>query len=141
LSRRFWLPGLIALGAFCLFFIGEGFTSTNNVRAQFSPVAIEGIQVIPLQLGREAYGIAMVDTVGQTLWVYEINSRGPAYNRLRLFAARSWRYDKLLKEYNTADPKPERVKQILETLVQAPQQAEKNVSETGEPEGDSAIIK
>jgi len=81
--------------------------------------------VVPIQLGREAYGIAMVDTVGQTLWVYEINSRGPAYNRLRLFAARSWRYDKLLKEYNTADPKPERVKQILETLVQTPQQAEK----------------
>jgi hypothetical protein len=58
----------------------------------------------------------MVDTVGQTLWIYELNSRGPAYNRLKLFAARSWQYDRRLKQYNTAEPKPEQVRMLLEDL-------------------------
>jgi hypothetical protein len=39
---------------------------------------------------------------------------GPAHNRLKLFAARSWQYDRLLKQYNTAEPKPEQVKMLLE---------------------------
>ena len=77
-----------------------------------------GILVVPVQIERDSYGIAMIDTVGQNLWIYEINSRGPAHSRLKLLAARSWRYDKLLQQYNTAEPKPEQVKSLLENLQQ-----------------------
>jgi hypothetical protein len=64
----------------------------------------DGIMVIPVQISRGNYGLAMVDTTEQTLWIYEINNRGPAYNRLRLLAVWSWRYDRLLQQYNTAEP-------------------------------------
>lgn len=72
--------------------------------------------VIPVQIARDSYGLAMVDTAEQTLWIYEINNRGPAHNRLRLLAARSWRYDRHLQQYNTAEPKPEQVRILLESL-------------------------
>ena len=76
----------------------------------------DGIMIVPMQIDRENSGIAMIDTVAQTMWIYRINSRGAAYNRLELIAARSWRYDRQLKQYNSADPKPERVKALLEDL-------------------------
>jgi hypothetical protein len=82
--------------------------------AQPQPPENGQILVIPIQLDRSSYGLAMVDTVGQTLWVYQLNSTGPVYNRLQLLAARSWRYDRLLQQYNTADPKPQQVKMLLE---------------------------
>jgi hypothetical protein len=75
------------------------------------------VSVVPLQLGRESYGIAMVDAKSETIWIYEINSRAPAHSRLKLVAARSWHYDKMLEEYNSAQPKPSEVKNIIEQLL------------------------
>lgn len=75
------------------------------------------VSVVPVQLGRETYGIAMVDSKAETIWLYEINTRGPAYSRLKLIAARSWHYDKLLEEYNSSQPKPREVKNIIEQLI------------------------
>jgi hypothetical protein len=75
------------------------------------------VSVVPIQLGRESYGLAMVDTKSETIWIYEINSRAPAHSRLKLIAARSWHYDKLLEEYNSAQPKPNEVKNIIEQLL------------------------
>lgn len=75
------------------------------------------VSVVPLQLGRESYGLAMVDAKAETIWIYEINSRAPAHSRLKLLAARSWHYDKLLEEYNSAQPRPREVKNIIEQLL------------------------
>ena len=90
----------------------------ENAQGQLQSDSDSGILVVPVRLGRDNYGLAMVDTAGQTLWIYEINSRGPAYNRLKLLAARSWKYDRLLQQYNTAEPKPEQVRMLLENLGQ-----------------------
>jgi hypothetical protein len=75
------------------------------------------VSVVSLQLGRESYGVAMVDSKAETIWIYEINSHAPAHSRLKLVAARSWHYDKLLEEYNSAQPKPSEVKSIIEQLL------------------------
>jgi hypothetical protein len=75
------------------------------------------VTTVPIQLGRESYGLAMVDAKRETIWIYEINTRGPAHSRLKLLAARSWHYDKLLEEYNTAEPRPQQVKNIIEQLL------------------------
>jgi hypothetical protein len=85
----------------------------------------------------------MLDMVNQTLWIYELNSTGPSHSRLKLFAARSWQYDRLLKQYNTAEPKPEQVRMLLEEEalgkkakepVEAKQEiADVNVLEVNEP--------
>ncbi|MHC4792269.1 MAG: hypothetical protein ACYS8Y_12715 [Planctomycetota bacterium] len=116
IERRWLLSAIVVLGVMCLFFIGSKLGSPASAQAELPNGTAGGIFVIPVQIERDSYGLAMVDTVGQTLWIYELNSRGPAHNRLRLLAARSWRYDKLLQQYNTAEPKPEQVKRLLENL-------------------------
>ena len=74
------------------------------------------IVVVPIQTARDGYGIAMVDLQGKTLWIYEIGARTGSQSRLRLLAARSWKYDRMLTEYNTGEPTPEQVRAILERL-------------------------
>ena len=140
-ERRWLLPAFIVLGVLCLFFIGSKLGSPANAQVQLRTGMEGGILVIPVQVERDSYGIAMVDTVGQTLWIYELNSRGPAHNRLKLLAARSWRYDRLLQQYNTAEPKPEQVKMLLENLGQPQKERNKekqqdsntNILEIAEP--------
>ena len=123
-EKRWLLPVFIVLGVLCLFFIGSKLGSPANAQTELQTSTEGGILVIPVQIERDSYGLAMVDIVGQTLWIYELNNRGPAHNRLRLLAARSWRYDRLLQQYNTAEPKPEQVKMLLESLGQ--QQKKRN---------------
>jgi len=124
-QRRWWLPAIVAVGLLCLLFVHNGFNSSTNVQADVQAGSESGILVVPVQIGRDSYGIAMVDTVGQNLWVYELNSRGPAHSRLKLLAARNWRYDRLLQQYNTAEPQPEQVKALLESLQQTPKEQNK----------------
>ncbi len=83
----------------------------------------EQIKVVPMQIGPNDYGLAMVDTVNKTLWVYEIN-RNAGHNRIRLIAARNWQYDRLLTEYNSAEPKPGQVKEILERFAETQRKKE-----------------
>ena len=136
-QRRWLLPAFIVLGVLCVFFIGSKLHSPASAKAEPQTNTEERILVIPVQIERDSYGLAMVDTVGQTLWIYEINSRGPAHNRLRLLAARSWRYDKLLQQYNTAEPKPEQVKMLLKNLGQQPKQQKKGKQQ----DSDTDILK
>jgi hypothetical protein len=104
----------VVLGVLALFFIGSKLGPPASAKAEPIMGSDGKILVVPIQIERDKYGLAMVDTVSQTLWIYEINSMGPPHNRLRLLAARSWQYDRLLKQYNTAEPKPEQVRMLLE---------------------------
>jgi hypothetical protein len=124
-ERRWLLVVSVVLGALCLFFIGSKVSPPADAQVEPETAAEGRILVIPVQIKRDSYGLAMVDTVGQTLWVYELNSRGPAHNRLKLLAARSWRYDRLLQQYNTSEPKPEQVKMLLEDLGRGPKEQSK----------------
>ena len=135
-AKRCLLPIFIVLGGVCLLFLGSKLDPPPVAMAQPQTGAESGIIVVPIQIERDSYGLAMVDTIGQTLWVYEISSPGPAYNRLRLLAARSWRYDKLLQQYNTAEPKPEQVKLLLENLGQPP----KGQSKEKQKGSDTSIL-
>lgn len=117
-GKRWVLPGLIVMGVLCLFFMGGRLSSPASAQMELQAGGDSRILVVPVQIGRDSYGLAMVDTVAQTLWIYELNSRGPAHKRLTLLAARSWRYDRLLQRYNTGEPKPEQVKMLLENLGQ-----------------------
>jgi hypothetical protein len=116
IGRRWLLPALVAFGLLGLFFIGRQADVPSDAAAKAQNPEKNGILVVPIQLGRDSYGLAMVDTAEQTLWIYELNSRGPAYSRLKLWAARSWQYDGQLRQYNTDEPRPEQVKMLLEDL-------------------------
>lgn len=124
-EKRWVLPVFVVLGVLCLSFVGIKLGSPASAQAELQAGTDGGILVVPIQIERDSYGLAMVDTVGQTLWIYELNNRRPAHNRLRLLAARSWRYDRLLQQYNTAEPKPEQVKMLLENLGQQQKQQSK----------------
>jgi len=114
IERRLVLPMFVVLGMLALFFVGSKSGSPASANAEPQTSSKNEILVVPIQIEREKHGLAMVDMVNQTLWIYELNSIGPAHNRLRLLAARSWKYDRLLKQYNTSEPKPEQVKMLLE---------------------------
>lgn len=115
-EKRWVLSAFIVLGVLCLFFAGGKLGSPASAQVELQTGSDGRILVVPVQIARDSYGLAMVDTASQTLWVYELNSRGPVHKRLRLLAARSWRYDRLLQELNTDRPKPEEVKMLLESL-------------------------
>ena len=111
-----------------LFF--AGFSQEHTGEDAFDVNKSLAITAVPVQLGRESYGLAMIDSEAQTLWVYEFNTRGQAFDQLRLIAARSFEYDRKLTEWNTAAPTPTQVKKILETMeTQIQQKQEKKVEE------------
>jgi len=124
-TEKWWvLTAIVAVGAVGMLFMGNKWGSPANAQVQPQFSGDGSIMVMPIQVGRESYGLAMVDTDSQTLWIYELNNRAPAYNRLRLLAARSWRYDRLLQRYNTAEPKPEQVKMLVENLSRLGKEAD-----------------
>ena len=137
-GRKLLMSAFVVLAVLCVLVLYARLGSPAS--AQTRTVAEYDVRVVPIQIGRDVYGLAMVDTVAQTLWLYEINSRGLTHDRLKLIAARSWRYDRMLQQYNTAEPKPEQVKTLLENFSQSQnesvigqQDADINVLEMAEP--------
>jgi len=134
-SWRWWLVSAVV--AIALLFLGGGLKSVPGA-GSVSNGRAGAIMVVPVQVGRDAYGLAMVDTIGKTLWVYEINARAPK-NRLRLLAARDWQYDQLLAEYSTGEPRPQQVRELLEKL-DMPQKVKRRtrqeLEELAQPETD-----
>jgi hypothetical protein len=140
ITGKGWLLAFaLSLILLMLFFVGGQSYNLASAETHFQTVSGDHIMVIPVQFDRDNYGLAMVDTLKETLWIYEItrDSRGPVHNRLRLLAARSWKYDRLLEEYNTAEPRPKQVKLLLEKLMQP---GSKDV-EIGSKELDSGSMK
>lgn len=58
-----------------------------------------------------AYGVYMVDVDSMTLWCYEYQKER---NCLRLAAARSWKYDRYLENYNVCEITPKDVEALIE---------------------------
>ena len=133
-QKRFLLPVFLVVCILCLFFMGSKPDAGSDAQANLSG----DILVIPVQIERDSYGIVMVDKTKQTMWVYELNSKGPAHNRLRLLAARSWRYDRLIEDLNTAEPRPQQVRMLMESLSEQSQKKEskkqRKVTEVNEPD-------
>lgn len=117
-SKICFLGGLLT-GAL-IWALLAGLLSLQEADAQPS-VAAQGEQyeVIPVQIGRTSSGLAVVNFSRKKLWVYELNRDGTA--RIRLLAARDFRYDELLPEYNSSDPTPNQVRDILEKLLEKEQ--------------------
>ena len=111
--------GILLTAAGILFV--AGFSEEQNAEKTVDTVQNPGVTAVPVQLGRDAYGLVMIDSESQTLWVYEFNTRGQTFDQLRLIAARTFAYDRQLTEWNTAAPTPTQVKQIVESM-QAQQQ-------------------
>ncbi len=81
---------------------GRGMALAGNRRAP--------LQAFAVQVGRGAYGFVLIDPARQSLAVYRLDA-GMA--RLRLMAARQYRYDLRLPDFNNAAPTPAQVKRLL----------------------------
>jgi hypothetical protein len=128
--RKYWFAGLLAAAVSLTLLAG----TTRGPRHTTGETTRDNGQVIavPLQLERDRYGLAMVDTGLETLWIYEISHRGPAYQTLRLLAARSWKYDRHLEQFNNSEPTVEQVKRLLENLKHEGRPDEENTNNTPE---------
>lgn len=142
--KRWLLPAFVLVGIVFVLFAGSKPMVPTKALAEVPIQEGGSIVVVPVQIDRDSYGVVMVDKANETIWVYEINSRGPAQNRLRLLAARSWQYDRQLQEYNTGEPKPEQIRLLLEAYrrrqkeLNKQQRPEIEILEIAEPNKNGA---
>jgi hypothetical protein len=78
-----------------------GSTAMADPQAPAGSTGGNGLFVMPGQLSSNTWGCYLMDTDHQTLCVYQYT---PAEQTLRLVAARSFRYDRMMGNYNTAPP-------------------------------------
>lgn len=139
-AEKVWLlPMLIVVAVIGVCFLTTRTHMVAKAQAPLETVSSNEIVAMPIQIARDSFGLAMIDKVNQTIWLYEFNDRGPVHSRLRLLAARSWRYDRLLEQYNTGEPRPHQVKRLLESLEQGQQKeiqdaVNTNVAESQAPD-------
>lgn len=74
-----------------------------------------GVFAFTGQLSKGNFGVFMVDVDAMTLWAYEYL---PQKSCLRLAAARTWRYDRYLENYNSCELPPDVVEQMVDTQRQ-----------------------
>ena len=113
---RFTLGAAVGVLAALLLF----HTPISPYTAQASADLASGsaILAVPIQISRENQGIALIDTRNRTLWIYELFDRQTGFKQIRLMAARSWEYDRLLTEWNSAEPTPQQIRTVLENIHQ-----------------------
>jgi hypothetical protein len=114
--------GLLGLILAAIVFRG-GAQATSILPAAFgqmqSPIAGggSGVFVMPAQFHSEVWGCYLLDVDAQTLCTYEYDS---GERQLKLTSARSFRYDRQLKDFATF-PAPWEVQQMVQQEQQAEQ--------------------
>jgi len=77
-----------------------------------------GVFVMPCQVQTNVWGAYMLDVDAKTLAIYQYL---PGDKRLRLLAARSYKYDTRLENFNTDNPTPREVRALVERQQAAPE--------------------
>jgi hypothetical protein len=70
-----------------------------------------GVFIVPAQFSPQNFGCYLMDIDAQTLCAYQFD---PASSQLRLKAARNFRWDRRLGNFNTEKPTPAEVQQLVE---------------------------
>jgi len=70
-----------------------------------------GVFIVPAQFSTSTYGCYLMDIDAQTLCAYQFS---PGDKQLRLVAARNFRWDRRLGNFNTEKPTPAEVKQLVD---------------------------
>jgi len=99
----------------------SGFAAVLLLTRQGRPLAAQlatshsqaDILALPVEFRPGYEGTALIDKENYTICIYQYQFTRPAHERLVLLAARSFRYDRQLADYNTAEPRPDQVKDIL----------------------------
>lgn len=104
--------GLVLLAAALVVRDGVRWPSLLHMAvAQQPPIAGgAGVFVMPAQLSGNTWGVYLLDVDAQTLAVYQYL---PGERQLQLVAARTYRHDRRLQQFNTAAPSPREVEELL----------------------------
>ena len=84
-----------------------------DMKAVNTPVPSADVLAFPVQVKPGYEAIAIIDKENQTLSLYQYDISRASHERLVLLAARSFRYDRMLEDYNTAQPRPEEIKRLV----------------------------
>jgi hypothetical protein len=68
-----------------------------------------GVFAFTGQLGKDRFGLFMVDVDQASIWCYEIRGKD-----LELMAGRTWRYDRYLENFNVGEQSPADVGKMVE---------------------------
>lgn len=111
--------GTLRLGVLAVLFMAAGalltglFVSMDSADAQASYGAGSGgpgVYIVAGQISSNTYGLYLVDYDNQTICVYQYS---PGDRKLRLMSARTYRFDVKLDEFNTFDPTPREVRDLV----------------------------
>jgi hypothetical protein len=82
-----------------------------------------GVFIVPAQFSTTTFGCYLMDIDAQTLCAYQFS---PGDKQLRLIAARNFRWDRRLGNFNTEKPTPEEVKQLVDQQQESSRVLEHN---------------
>lgn len=82
-----------------------------------------GVFIVPAQFNTNTYGCYLLDIDAQTICAYQFVPNG---TKLQFMAARHFRYDRQLKNYNSETPSWSEVKDLVEREMQANRVQEQN---------------
>jgi hypothetical protein len=80
-----------------------------------------GVFIVPAQFSDRSFGCYIMDIDTQTLVAYQYFER-----QLRLVAARNFRWDRRLNQFNSDRPTPDEVRQLVEQEMQDARVRERN---------------
>jgi hypothetical protein len=81
-----------------------------------APAGGAGLFLMPAQFSENIWGCYIMDVDQQNLCAYTVTGNPP---KLKLVAARNFRYDRRLANYNTDRPTPAEVKELVEKAQEA----------------------
>ena len=87
--------------------------STAHAADQSPSDGLAQVIPVPLEFGAGSIGLALIDRNYHTICIYQYHPRRDPHKRLSLVAARSFRYDIRLEQFNTDQPLPHEVKELL----------------------------
>lgn len=97
---------------------GEFFANGRLAAALRVPTATaHGLYVLPARLGDKSWGLVLMDRRQKVFCVYRFLESA---SRLRLVAARNFRYDLRLHDYNNSAPTPGQVKSMVQRVPPTP---------------------
>lgn len=119
-SRAVWwlIAVSLAVIAVCMVLRVDGLVVPQAAAQVQAGGGARGVFAFPAQMTKTTYGVFMVDVDTGTIWCYEFTGG----RKLRLAAARSWRFDRYLEDHNGEDISPTAVEKLVEQQRQQQKQ-------------------
>ncbi len=114
---KYILAGIIGALAACLA-ISVLTPATTLALSELGPASADGVFALQARLGADVYGLYLIDTRNQTILLYRYG--GSRSRGLSLLAARSFRYDRQLLDFNSGRPSPDEIRKRIEAASKAP---------------------